>query len=187
MNLEKLLQIVTYEGKDLDWWQMAVRAVLIYVGALIVIRLGKKRLFGQSAAMDVVLSVMFGAVASRAINGSATLLPSLGACLVLVGMHALSAKLSLLSHAFGALVKGEPRVLVRQGEMLRDAMEKSDITESDLNEALRNQGGVSEASKVEEARLERNGKISIVPRKEPPKIMEVKVENGVQTVRIEVG
>lgn len=187
MNPEQWLEIITAEGKDLHWWQMALRAALLYLGALAVLRVGKKRLFGGNTAMDVVLGVMLGSVASRCLNGPATLFPTLGVTLALVAVHSISSKLAFFSPTVGALMKGEPRTLVRQGQMLREAMQKTDITEHDLEEALRAEGGMSELSKVEEARLERNGKISVVAKKEPPKVVEVKVENGVQTVRIEVG
>lgn len=187
MNEHDLLQIITAQGKDLDWWQMGARAVLIYIITLIIVRLGKKRLFGKSAAMDVVLGVILGSVMSRALNGSATLLPTSIATLVLVFLHALSAKLAVLSHPIGVLLKGRPHLLVEDGTPLKDAMRRSDISDNDLEEAMRMEGKLADVEQVAEAHLERNGKISIIPRKQEPKILEIRVENGVQTVRLEVG
>jgi uncharacterized membrane protein YcaP (DUF421 family) len=40
---------------------------------------------------------------------------------------------------------------------------------------------------VQEARFERNGKISVIAKKESPRVVEVSVEPGVQTIRIEIG
>jgi len=40
---------------------------------------------------------------------------------------------------------------------------------------------------VAEARLERNGDISVVRAERPPRVVEVRVADGVQTVRIELG
>jgi hypothetical protein len=37
---------------------------------------------------------------------------------------------------------------------------------------------------VKEARLERNGDIGVIERERPPRVLEVAVEAGVQTVRI---
>lgn len=186
VNEHDLLQIITAEGKDLDWWQMGARAVLTYFITMIIIRLGKKRLFGKSAAMDVVLGVILGSVMSRAINGSSTLLPAAVATLVLVFLHALSAKLALLSPALGVLLKGRPHLLVKDGTPLKDSLHRSDISEHDLEEALRMKGQRPDLAKIEEAHMERNGNVSIIPKKEP-KVIEIKVENGVQTVRLEVG
>jgi uncharacterized membrane protein YcaP (DUF421 family) len=187
VNEHDLLQIITAEGKDLDWWQMGFRAVLVYISTLVIVRLGKKRLFGKSAAMDVVLGVILGSVVSRSINGGATLLPTAGAALVLVALHALSAKVALISPKLGILLKGHSHILVKDGKALKEAMNHSDISQHDLEESLRVEGKLTQVEQVAEAHLERNGKISIIPVKKDPKILDVKVENGVQTVRIEVG
>ena len=187
VNEHDLLHIITAKGQDLDWWQMGVRAVLIYIITLVLVRLGKKRLLGKSAVMDVVLGVILGSVMSRALNGSATLLPTSVATLVLVLLHASAAKIALTSHTLGTLVKGSPHLLVKDGKPLRDAMNRSDISDHDLEESLRLEGKLTSVDQVAEAHMERNGKISVIPMKKEPKIVEVKVENGVQTVRIEVG
>jgi uncharacterized membrane protein YcaP (DUF421 family) len=82
-------------------------------------------------------------------------------------------------------VKGRPRVLIRDGEPDRDAMRRTHVTEHDLHEDLR-QEGLEGSGKVKEARLERSGKLSVVKRSEP-KVVEVRVEDGVQVVRLELG
>ncbi len=185
MSEQELLQILTAEGKDLTWWQMGARAAVIYGITLIVVRLGKKRLFGKSAAMDVVLGVILGSVMSRSINGSATLLPTATAAAVLVFLHAISAKVALASHWLGTLLKGRSHLLVRDGKPLPDALRRSDISEHDLEESLRLEGKLTSIGQVAEAHMERSGKISVIPKKEP-KVLEVKVENGVQTIRVEL-
>ena len=81
-------------------------------------------------------------------------------------------------------MKGRPRVLIRDGKPDRDAMRRAHITEHDLDEDLRTEG-LDGTETVKEARLERSGKVSVVKRGEP-KVVEVRVEDGVQVVRIEV-
>jgi uncharacterized membrane protein YcaP (DUF421 family) len=65
-------------------------------------------------------------------------------------------------------------------------MRRQRLSEGDLDEALRLNGRVEDRRKVKEARFERNGRVSVVQRAEP-KVVEVRVEDGVQTVRIEIG
>jgi uncharacterized membrane protein YcaP (DUF421 family) len=60
------------------------------------------------------------------------------------------------------------------------------MTEHDLWEDLRGKG-VSDLKQVDEARLERNGNLSVITVKSDPKVIEVRVQDGVQTVRIEIG
>jgi uncharacterized membrane protein YcaP (DUF421 family) len=186
VNTHDLIQIFTAAGKDLDWWQMVVRAVIVYSVTLFLIRLGKKRLFGKSTAMDVVLGVILGSVLSRSVNGSATLLSTAAAAATIIFLHALSAKLALLSPVLGVLLKGRPRTILKDGQLLHEEMRKSDLTDHDLEESLRCEARSTDASKMAEARLERNGKISFVKKQEAPKVVEVRVEQGVQTVRLEI-
>jgi uncharacterized membrane protein YcaP (DUF421 family) len=53
-----------------------------------------------------------------------------------------------------------------------------------LLQALRSQGSTPDFSSVQAAYLERDGSISVVPRPDGPRILEVAVADGVQTVRI---
>lgn len=186
MNQYDLMQVLTAEGADLDTWQMALRAFLVYGLTLFIVRLGKKRLFGKSTAMDLVLAVLLGSVVSRTVNGTATLLPTAVASIVLVGIHALSAKFAVMWPAIGHFLKGSPRLLIKDGQTLPNELKASDISRHDLEESLRCSGSITDPSKVAEAWLERNGTISIIPAKSGPQILEVNVEPGVQTVRIKI-
>jgi uncharacterized membrane protein YcaP (DUF421 family) len=59
------------------------------------------------------------------------------------------------------------------------------MTEHDLWEDLRGKSA-SDLKHVDEARLERSGNLSVIKAKPEPKILEVRVAGGVQTVRIEL-
>src|SRR5476651_269417 len=64
------------ESKDIDVLQMALRAVIIYVVTICIVRIGKKRFMGGATVFDVILGIIVGSVASRAITGNAPLLPA---------------------------------------------------------------------------------------------------------------
>jgi hypothetical protein len=55
---------------SLALWQMAARGVIVYLAAIIIVRVADKRFLGQYAALDAVLGFMLGSVLSRAITGS---------------------------------------------------------------------------------------------------------------------
>jgi uncharacterized membrane protein YcaP (DUF421 family) len=112
--------------------QAMLRAVLIYAAALALVRAGEKRFLGKSTAFDVILAVMLGSVVSRGITGNAPLLPSLGAAMVLVGLHWLAAAIAFRSDRLGGLVKGQARMLIKDGEIQWDAMRHSHITQTGL-------------------------------------------------------
>ena len=72
------------------------------------------------------------------------------------------------------------------GHVDRTALRRVHMTEGDLAEALRGQGLVS-LERVAEARLERNGKVSVVQAEPQDRVLEVQVAEGVQTIRIQLG
>ena len=170
--------------------QAMLRAVLVYGFAVLLVRLGQKRFLGRNSGIDILLSVILGSVLSRGINGSSPLGSTLAACVALVGLHWVFAALSYRFKGVGKLIKGEPSILVEDGQMQPEAMRGGHISEDDLQEAVRIQGKLEDLGKVKTARLERNGEISVIEKKPAPgtlKVLEITVEAGVQTVRVELG
>ncbi len=184
-GLEELIGL-SKDAKQLDVGEMAIRAAIIYAVTLAIVRLGKKRFMGSGTAFDMIVGIMLGSMASRALTGNAPMIPTMTGAAVLVFMHWLFSGIALRWHGFGTLVKGHPRTLIRNGEVDEPMMRKTHTTRRDLDEDLRLQG-LDDASGVKEARLERSGSLSVVKADKPPKIVEVEVADGVQRVRIEIG
>ncbi|PRY16415.1 uncharacterized protein DUF421 [Pontibacter ummariensis] len=150
-------------GEDINWWQMALRAIIVFFAALFIVRTGSPRIFGKNTIFDIVLGIIYGSVLSRAITGNAPFVPTLVAALTLVLLHKGLAAISYhSSFGIGNMIKGRPMVLVKDGEMQKKAMRSSSVTEEDLREALRNSGCSPDLDLIEVAYLERNGDISIV-------------------------
>jgi uncharacterized membrane protein YcaP (DUF421 family) len=139
-----------------------LRAVVVYVAALLMVRMGERRFLGKNTALDVIIGVILGSTVSSAITEVSAFYPAIAAGFVLVSMHWLLAVLSFRFTGFGKVVKGEARVLVENGEILWDAMKESHITETDLQGALRRNGSMTRPSDVKVAYLERNGNISVI-------------------------
>ncbi len=152
------------DPKDLSLWQMVLRAIIIYLAALAMVRIGNKRFLGRLSAFDVILGIILGSVMSRAINGSAPFFPTIGAGFALVGLHWLFSQLAFRFQGFDTLVKGNARRLIQDGQIQWDNMQASSITQEDLVEELRLRGQVADLSQVQEAYLERQGGISVIPR-----------------------
>jgi uncharacterized membrane protein YcaP (DUF421 family) len=167
--------------------QMALRTILIYAFTLAIIRLGSKRFLGKASAFDTIVGIMIGSVMSRAINGSAPFFPTLVAGIVLVAVHWLLAMLAFHIDWFGPFVKGEPVLLIKDGQVQENGIRRGGITKQDLTQSLREQTKQSDPAKIELAYLERDGEISIVPYRKALRVLDVSVKDGVQTVRIELG
>jgi uncharacterized membrane protein YcaP (DUF421 family) len=125
------------DSRDISVLQMGLRAVVVYIVTVIMVRLGKKRFMGRATAFDVILGIMLGSIVSRALTGNAPFVPALVASAVLVAMHGLFSGIALNWHGFGHLVKGKPTLLVRNGTVDEAAMRKTHMTEHDLWEDLR--------------------------------------------------
>ena len=164
----------------------ALRTVVIYVFSLAIIRIGSKRFLSQASAFDVVVGIMLGSVMSRAIGGSASLLPTFASGAVLIGMHWLLAALAFRFDWLGPYVKGHPVLLIEDGDIQPQGMRSAGVSDQDLDQALRIRTGHTDPAKVRLAYLERNGAISVVPAKRGPRVLEVAAAGGVQTIRIEL-
>jgi uncharacterized membrane protein YcaP (DUF421 family) len=173
------------DSHELGAAQMAVRALVVYVATVVMVRLGKKRFMGRATAFDFILGIMLGSIVGRAITGNAPLLPALAAGAVLVALHWLFSWVAMRWHGFGHAFKGTSRVLVRDGVIDPRHLRKAHMTERDLWEDLRGKS-ISRLEDVAEARLERSGDLSVIKAKEAPKVVDVRVADGVQTVRIEL-
>jgi uncharacterized membrane protein YcaP (DUF421 family) len=173
------------ESQEISALQMGLRAIVVYIVTVLIVRLGKKRFMGRATAFDVILGIMLGSIVSRAVTGNAPLLPALVAAAILVAMHWVFSAIALHWHAFGRAIKGQPVLMVRHGKVDEKVMRKTHMTEHDLWEDLRGKS-VSDLAQVAEARLERSGQLSVIKAEREPKVIEVKVAEGVQTLRIEI-
>lgn len=173
-------------GQELSIAAMGVRAVFVFIAWLVIVRLADRRMLGQYSSFDTVLGVMIGAILGRTINGGARLWGSLTVVVVLVAFHWLIASVSHRWHFFGRLVKGEARELVVSGRVDEVRLRKSFLTENDLKEMLRLHGRIGDPSEASLAMLERNGQISVIPRDKKLRVVDVRVDGHVQTVRLEV-
>lgn len=66
-----------------------------------------------------------------------------------------------------ALVEGRPQVLIHNGQLFEDVLERAKLTHHELNAALR-QAGCACPADVQSAILENNGSVSVIARKAPP-------------------
>jgi uncharacterized membrane protein YcaP (DUF421 family) len=150
------------EPKNLTFLQIVVRGFIVFVAGLIMLRLGDRRALAQKTAFDTLLIVLLASVLSRAINGSAAFFATIGGSFVMVLMHRLLAQVCCASHAIGVWVKGEPYILVKDGEYRRPTMRKKSVSQHDIEEDMRLSAKVEDVSEIKIARLERSGDLSFI-------------------------
>jgi uncharacterized membrane protein YcaP (DUF421 family) len=134
---------------------------VVYLVLIGYVRFGKKRFLGQATALDAILVIIIGSVASRAISGTAPFIASLAAAFSLIAIHWILSYFTELSPALSYFTKGHDTLLIKSGRVNRKALRDAHMSNDDLAEDLR-QNGVASVSQVKEARLERSGRLSVI-------------------------
>lgn len=146
---------------SMPWWEFVLRAVVVYVTVLTMVRVSGKRAMGQLTPFDMLLIVLLGNAVQNALLGEDT---SLGGGLLLAAtLIALNFAVGLLtsrSERLERLIEGEPIVLARDGHVFREVLRRELVSRADFEAAMRQQGcpGIDN---VRLALLETNGHITI--------------------------
>jgi uncharacterized membrane protein YcaP (DUF421 family) len=144
---------------------IALRTLIMFIVALVFLRLSSRRFLGRHSALDWVLAVILGSVLSRAINGDAPLLTTIAAGLVLVALNWLFGAGAVRWRWLDRLIHGRPIVLVEDGQLKEAAMRRHHFTVDDVLEDVRNAIQSDRLDDVQLALLERNGRLTVVRRR----------------------
>ncbi len=153
-----------------DGWDELLRMVLVGTGAyailLFVLRLTGHRVLSRLNAFDVTVAVAVGSLlANILITKDVSLAEGALAIGLLVALQLVVAWLGMRGHSLHKLLKGEPVLLLRKGEMLKDAIRKQGLTEAGIMFAARAQG-IGDLEKIEAVVLETDGSLSVIERAE---------------------
>ena len=139
-----------------------LRAVLLYVFILFILRMTGKRQIADLQPFDLIITMAIAALASTAIaDTDIPLLYSVVPILALYLVQQAVAFLSLRSRRFRTFVCGSPLLLVREGVLQEGIMREANYTVSDLGDHLRAQQ-VFDLKSVQYAILETNGSLSVL-------------------------
>lgn len=150
------------------WWEFIVRGVVVYVFLIALLRLTGKRQVGQLAPFDLVLLLVLSNAVQNAMNaGDNSLVGGLLSATTLVALNYVVGVATYRSKRLEGVIEGRPQVLIHNGHVFEDVLERAQLTHHELNAALR-QAGCACAADVQTAVLENNGAISVVARKSTP-------------------
>ena len=148
-----------------DWTGIArtiVVGALAYAGLVAFLRISGKRTLAKLNAFDLVVTVALGStLATILLSESVALAEGLVAFGLLIGLQWLVARASVGSTRFARMVRSEPSLLLREGEMLRGAMARERVTEEELEEAIRN-SGKADRTQLAAVVLESDGSFSVI-------------------------
>jgi uncharacterized membrane protein YcaP (DUF421 family) len=139
----------------------ALRATIIYVVLLVVVRLMGKRTVGSATAFDFMVALILSEIVDEPIYGDVPMVQALVVIGVVAGWHSINSWLSYRSRRWDHLTGGEPTVLVKDGRMDRDGMRTERVNEEELWSLLRLQG-IDDLGDVKTATLEPDGALSVI-------------------------
>lgn len=144
-----------------SWWELPVRAVVIYVALLAMVRLSGRRTVGQFTPFDLLVVMLLSESVSSSLNaGEESVTGGLLAAATLVALNVAVSYATSRSVKLQSLVEGRAVLVGRNGEIFQDVLKRHRVPLSDVEQALREADCALADMKY--ACLEADGKISIL-------------------------
>lgn len=139
-----------------------IRALILYVALIVVIRVMGKRQLGQLQPFELVLALLLADLAATPMSDvDIPLIYGIAPILALLVVHQVISFILLKSEKARALICGRPAILIYHGKIDERELHRQTCTLNDLLEQLR-QNGVTDISEVDAAVLEPSGMLSVL-------------------------
>lgn len=146
---------------SVSWPDLALRAVVVYLVVLVLLRISGKRQAGQMGVTEFVALLLISNAVQNAMNGGDnSLVGGLFLAFVLILLSWMISFLTFRSARIRAIFEGTPTLLIHRGELLRKNLAKERITVAELKTLLRKQG-VHQFHEVVTAILESDGTLTL--------------------------
>ncbi|MBP3483776.1 MAG: DUF421 domain-containing protein [Oscillospiraceae bacterium] len=139
-----------------------VRTVILYFAILISMRIMGKRQLGEMEISEFIVAALIADLAATPLQDiGIPLLNGLVPIIIMFCFEIIIAGLNMRSLKLRKLTYGRPEIIIRNGRIIREAMQKNRFTLDELMQELRAQG-LTDTAQVEYAVLETNGQLSII-------------------------
>lgn len=146
------------------WWEIVVRAGIVYLALLVGLRLGGKRELGRMTPFDLVVILLIANAVQNAMVGADTSLGGgLIAAAVLLAANSVLARFRHRIPWLRKVAEGDPVALISNGVLVNKHLAQEGIDAAELEQAAR-EHGLDGLTQVQQAVLEIDGTISIVPK-----------------------
>lgn len=146
---------------SLPWWDLALRAVIVYSALLVLMRLSGKRTVGQFTPFDLLVVMLLSEAVSNGLGGGETSVTGgLILATTLIVLNVLVAMATARSTRLQLLMEGSPVLIGRDGELFRQVLRKNHVPLFDVERALREAD--CDLKDMKFAFLEADGGISVL-------------------------
>lgn len=144
---------------------VVIRTFFFYFFVNIIYRLMGKREIGQLGLVDLVVSLLIAELGAISIeNYKSSILLTVIPISILTFLEIFIAYLTMRFRKLGRFLEGKPTVLIQEGKVIYNNLEKERFSLDDLLMSLR-QESITSIEDVRYAILEPNGKLSVFPYK----------------------
>jgi uncharacterized membrane protein YcaP (DUF421 family) len=143
---------------------IVLRATVIFIALYLLVRLMGKRELGQMTPFELIVLVVIGDLIQQGVTQNDFSLT--GAIIAISTIAFLALVMSWASYLWPRaerLLEGEPRVIVRDGELLAANLRRNRLTTNEIESEMR-LAGIAHMTDVKWAILEPRGKISFIER-----------------------
>lgn len=145
-----------------DVARVAAMSLMAYAWLVAVLRISGKRTLAKMNAFDLVVTVALGStLATIVLSSRVAFAEGALAFVMLSGLQFVVAWSSSRVHAIERLVKSQPTLVVRDGEILAEPMRDERLTAAEVHQAARSSGAGS-IRQVAAMVLETDGSLSVV-------------------------
>lgn len=142
-----------------------IRGISVYIVLLIATRLSGRRTMAQMTPFDFVLLLIIAETTQQALLGDDfSISNAVVLILTLFATDVLLAWLKSWSPRVASLLDGNPTVLISEGRIDPEAMQRARVSIEDVLESARAQQGLKTLDDIDAAVLEVSGGISIIPK-----------------------
>ena len=143
---------------------VGLRAVVVYLVLLLLLRWAGKREMGQMTPIDLVLILLVANALQNAMVGEDNSITSgLLSALALFLLNAIAGRLTARSALLRRVLVGVPVLLVHDGAWIEDNCKREGLATDAILQAMR-EHGIARVEDVASATLETDGNISFIPK-----------------------
>jgi len=145
--------------------ESVIRGIIVYGFLLLVFRLAGKRTLSETTNFELVLLLIISETTQQAmVNSDHSITNGFLLILTLVACTVLLAWFKERSPKWDRVLDDVPTIIVENGRLHKDRMDKLHVDENDILESARELQAVESMDQIKYAIVERNGKITVIPK-----------------------
>ncbi len=144
---------------------IGVRASVIYLYVLAMMRFAGKRTVGDLSPWDFLVALIIGDMFDDVIWGEVSLARAIVGLTTVLLLHILVSYAGFRSRRMDRLFGSGPTPMVRDGRLVREGQRKERVDDDEIRSLLRLRG-VDRLGEIREALLEPSGRLSVLRREE---------------------